>query len=89
MALYVQTDTQFCSYVARLFSKIEVFQTKIVLKMKTHVLCPLPFSRKPCRLCINVDKYGRIRHAISDKITRRMRPACWVTKATDTHTRNI
>jgi hypothetical protein len=29
-------------------------------------------------------KYGRIRHTTYDNIIRRMRFACWITKATDT-----
>jgi hypothetical protein len=31
-----------------------------------------------------VEKYGRVREAIDDNIIRRMRFACWITKATDT-----
>jgi hypothetical protein len=34
-------------------------------------------------------KYGRARQATDDNITRRMRFACWVTKATDTHSQYI
>jgi hypothetical protein len=32
----------------------------------------------------NVEKYGGARQATDDNIIRRMRFACWVTKATDT-----
>jgi hypothetical protein len=32
-----------------------------------------------------VDKYGTAGQDTHDNITRRMRFACWVTKATDTH----
>jgi hypothetical protein len=32
-----------------------------------------------------VGKYGRAMQATDDNIIRRMRFACWVTKATDTH----
>jgi hypothetical protein len=32
-----------------------------------------------------VEKYGRARQATDDNIIRRMRFACWITKATDTH----
>jgi hypothetical protein len=32
-----------------------------------------------------VEKYVRARQATDDKIIRRMRYACWVTKATDIH----
>jgi hypothetical protein len=33
----------------------------------------------------NVEKYGVARQATDDNIIRRMRVACWITKATDTH----
>jgi hypothetical protein len=33
-----------------------------------------------------VEKYGTARQATDDNIIRRMRFACWITKATDTHT---
>jgi hypothetical protein len=34
-----------------------------------------------------VEKYGRTRHATGDNmhVIGRMRTACWITKATDTH----
>jgi hypothetical protein len=32
-----------------------------------------------------VEKYGRARQATDDNVIRRMRFACWITKATDTH----
>jgi hypothetical protein len=32
-----------------------------------------------------VEKYVRAGEAIDDNITRRMRLACWITTATDTH----
>jgi hypothetical protein len=35
--------------------------------------------------CSAVKKYGRVRKATDDNIIRRMRFACWITKATDTY----
>jgi hypothetical protein len=32
-----------------------------------------------------VEKYGRAGQATDDSIIRRMRSACWITKATETH----
>jgi hypothetical protein len=32
-----------------------------------------------------VEKYGTAIQATDDNITQRMRSACWITKATDTH----
>jgi hypothetical protein len=37
------------------------------------------------RAVYNVEKYVRARQATDDNIIRRMRFACWITKATDTH----
>jgi hypothetical protein len=58
---------------------------KFVEKLKTHILCSIAFSRKSCRLWNKVEKYGTARQATDDNIIRRMRFACWITKATDTH----
>jgi hypothetical protein len=35
------------------------------------------------------EKYGTARQATDDNIIRRMRFACWITKATDTHSENV
>jgi hypothetical protein len=43
------------------------------------------FFRKSCRLRDNVEKYGTARQATDNNIIGHMRFACWVTKATDTH----
>jgi hypothetical protein len=45
----------------------------------------ITFFPKSYRLWNNVEKYGRARQATDDNIIRRMRFACWITKATDTH----
>jgi len=44
------------------------------------------FFRKSFRLQGNGGKYGTGRQATDDNITRHMSFACWVIKATDTHT---
>jgi hypothetical protein len=36
-----------------------------------------------------VEKYGTARQATNDNIIRRMRFACWITKATDTHSEYV
>jgi len=47
------------------------------------------FSRKSCPFSDNVEKYGTDRQTdrqdTDDSIIRRMRTACWITEATDTH----
>jgi hypothetical protein len=67
-----------------------MFQTKVVETVKTHILYSTTFFRKLCRLCDNLEKYdGRTRQATDDNIIRRMRFACWITKATDTHSEYV
>ena len=58
-------------------------QIIVVDKIKTHILRYF-FFRKSHHLYDNVEKYGRDGHARDDNIIRRMRFACWITKATDT-----
>jgi hypothetical protein len=65
-----------------------MFHTKVVEKIKTHILCSVTFFQNPCRLWYNVEKFGRARQATDDNIIWRMRFAYWVTKSTDTHTHN-
>jgi hypothetical protein len=43
------------------------------------------FPRKSCRLGDNVEKYGRDRQATDGNIMGRMRFACWLSKARNTH----
>jgi hypothetical protein len=45
----------------------------------------LPFQ-KSCRVQDNVEKYGTVGQATDDNTVRRMRFACWITKATHKHT---
>jgi hypothetical protein len=71
----------------------EMFQTKVVEKIKTHSLYsvspPPQTHRKSCRLWGNVEKYCRPGQATNENTIRRMRFACWITKATHTHTLRI
>jgi hypothetical protein len=66
-----------------------MFGTKVVDEIKTHILCSVTFSRKSCRLKANMEEYSTARQATDDNIIRRMRVACWVTKATDTHSEYV
>ena len=66
-----------------------MFQTKVVEKNKTHILCSVtffsskivPFMRK----CGEKNIYCRAGQATDYRVIRRMRFACWITKATDRH----
>jgi len=48
------------------FLEGEIFQGKVVQKIKTHSLCSITFSRKSCRLWDNVGKYCRAGHSSDD-----------------------
>ena len=74
----------FLSYLAEFFLEWEMFETKVVEKIKTRVFCSVPFSPSENRaLCDikwkNVVKRDRLQMAIW-----RMRIACWIPNATDT-----
>jgi len=40
-----------------------MFQTNVVEKIKTHILCSVTFLRKSCRLRDSVEKYYRAEQA--------------------------
>jgi len=60
-----------------------MFQTKIVEKIKTHILCSVPFFRKCCSLCEKEKKIVELDRP--QMVIWRMRIACWITKAKNTH----
>ena len=70
MVLYIKTNTQFWSYLAYFFLEWEMFQTKFVEKIKTHILCSVTFFflRKSCRLWGIVEKYSRAGQATDDNM---------------------
>ena len=53
-------------YVAEFFLEWEMFQTKVVEKIKTHFMLNKFFFRKSCRLWDNVEKYGRAGQSTDD-----------------------
>jgi hypothetical protein len=64
------------------FSEWEIFQTTVVERFKTHILCSITFFSPE-----NLAVYEMIWK--SDNVTRRMRFVCWINRATHTHTQNI
>jgi hypothetical protein len=59
--------------------------TKVVEKIKTHILCSITFFLKSHRSCDNVEKLGGDRGATHDVTVCRIRVACWISKATYTY----
>jgi len=46
------------SYLTDILLKWEIFQTKVVDKIKIHILYSVSSSRKSCKLWDNVEKYA-------------------------------
>jgi len=42
----MNTDIHFLSYLAQLILELEMFQTKVVEKIKTNILCSVTFPPK-------------------------------------------
>ena len=81
---HMNNNVHLWSHLAQFFLEWEMFQTKAVEKIKTHILCSVTFLRKSRRLWDNVEKKCyRAGQATGDKMIRRMRTACWIPKATD------
>jgi hypothetical protein len=85
--LYMKTNINVWSYVAYFFLEWEMFQTKVVEKIKTQFLCSVSLFRKSCRLWNNVEEYSTVGEAIDNNIIRRMLFSCQITNLrTRTHT---
>jgi hypothetical protein len=83
----MNTTTRFWLYLFHFFLEWEMFQTTVVEKIKTHILCLVTDFLKSYRLWDNVEKYcqvGRLQMAIWRKHI-----ACWIPKATNTHTQAV
>jgi hypothetical protein len=82
--LYMKTNVHFLSYLAQFFLEFEMFQTKAVETIQTHILCSVTFFfLKSCRLLDNVEHYCR--GEISQLPIWRMHIGWWMTKGTNTH----
>ena len=58
-------------YLAELFLEREMFQMKIVQKIKTHIIWSVTFFWKSCRLWENFEKYGGARKAAHNNMAAR------------------
>jgi len=82
----MKTDTHFRSYLAHFFLELEMFQTEVVEKTKTHILCSVTFFLE-IRCVYEIMWKNKVeRGRQHDKIKRHMRIACWIPKATNTNT---
>jgi hypothetical protein len=76
-------------YFPEFFLEWEMFQTKIVEEIKTYTLCSGTSFQKSCHLWDNVEKYGTARQTTNDTVICCICFACWITKATDTHSKYV
>ena len=80
-------DIHFWSYPAHLFLEWEMFQTKAVEKIKTHIFYSITFFfRKSCRLWDNVEQYCRAGQAIDDNMAH---AHCMLDNLRCQHTHNM
>jgi hypothetical protein len=59
----MKTFSHLWQYLAWFFLECEMFQIKVVKKIKTHNLCSVTFFQKSRHLWDNVEKYGGARDA--------------------------
>jgi hypothetical protein len=64
----MKTKILFSLYLAHVFLEREMFQTKVVQKVKTHILCSIMFSRKSCCFLDNVKKQCEAGQATDDNM---------------------
>ena len=62
----MKTFSHLWQYISEFFIDYEMFQIKVVDKIKIHVLCSITFFRKSCRLWDNVEIYGGATDAADD-----------------------
>ena len=65
-----------------------MFQTKVVEKMKTHILCSITFfSRKSIRLCDKVEECCRVGQTTNNNVAHAQ---CMLdNKTTNTHSEHV
>jgi hypothetical protein len=65
--------------------RMRMLQPNIVQEIKTRIICSIFMFSKMVHLWDIVEKCGSSGHVTGDKKIWHMRIACWITKATDTH----
>jgi len=81
----MKTNIRFWSYLAHFFLEWEMFQTKVVEKIKTHILCSVFFFFEN-RVVYEITWKNLIERGRPQMTIWRLCIACWIPKATNTHT---
>ena len=86
---HMKINIHFWSYLAQFFLEWEMFQTKVVEKIKTHILYSVTpfFKKKSFRLWDNVENI--VQPDRPRMTTWRMRISCWIPKTTNTHSEYV
>ena len=71
------------------FLECAVFLTEVAENIETRVLCSITFFPTIVQLWNNVENYGTVGQATDDNTTWYMRFACWISKATNTHSEYV
>jgi hypothetical protein len=85
MALYMKTNIHFRSHLAEFFVELKMFQTTVVEKLETHILCSITFFPENRAL---YDKMWKniVERGTPQMAIWRMDITYWRPKATNTHT---
>jgi len=86
--LYMKTNVQLWPYLAQFFVKWKVLEINVVEKIETFHVQKLIFP-KIVPLWDNVQKFCRALKTTDDSPIRRMRIACWITKAVNTRSEYV
>ena len=65
--------------------QVWIFHTKVVEEIETHFMSSNFFPQKSSSLRGNTKNCGRARHTTDENMIQCIRFACWISKATDTH----
>jgi len=84
----MKTNTHFSSHLAQFFLQLEMFQTKVLVEIKIHILCSVTFFSENSAvyeiMWKNLVDLDRLQMTV-----RRMCISCWMPRATDTHSQYV
>jgi hypothetical protein len=82
----MKTNIHFVKYLAHFFLEYEMFQTKVIDRITTHILCSVTFFN---RAVYDITWKNTVERGRTQLIIWHMRIACWIPKATNTHTQVV
>jgi len=83
----MKTNVHFLFYLTQVLER-EMFQTEVVKKIKTHILCSMPFFFEN-RAIYNIMWKNTVDAGRPQINIWHMRIECWITKATNTHSQYV